>query len=158
MRFSKRLQVTCMLVQLFSMSNMMTSAHGEQSAHRTGMNEIKATIASIKTSGSTRQRTDFAWHLSVLIRKEDPANIDVDTIDEITGLLRDRDDSVRYWAAASLGYLGQHAERAIPALRTALLESACLPGTKTSASGIIIALRKIGIEPEVTSCQNPSAK
>src|SRR5689334_17022408 len=120
MRFPKRFQVIYILAQLSSMLLIPTGVYGSESEHQTIMNEIGETLHNIQRSGSVQQRTDFAMHLSMLIRKENPTNIDVDTIDEITALLRDRDDSVRYWAATSLGFLGPRAQRAVPALRIAL--------------------------------------
>ena len=57
--------------------------------------------------------------------------------------LKDRNDSVRYWTAMSLGHIGKPAEIAVPDLLVALEDMVDSYGSKDSSSGICFALDRI---------------
>jgi len=96
---------------------------------------IKEMIEQIKTSASPTKRQDgteftekqFAANtLTYFIMDMDPREreaLDPGIIDDIAGLLGDQDIHVRYEAAAALGYIGEPARRAVPALLQALKEA-----------------------------------
>ena len=64
-------------------------------------------------------------------------------IRKIEPLLKHENDSIRYWAAMSLGKLGPMASDAIPQLISSLAEKIDDFSSKTSASGIQYALDQI---------------
>ncbi|MES1971426.1 MAG: hypothetical protein V4472_03145 [Pseudomonadota bacterium] len=72
---------------------------------------------------------------------------------EVVSLLDFPDDSVRYWVARAIGNLGASGRPAVPRLKKLLSEVDCLPGSKTSASGIRFALSQMGVpEPPHQKC------
>jgi HEAT repeat protein len=112
--------------------------------------KIESIIDQIKTERSSTVRTDAAEKLSALLQHRDRSDIDAleaRVIDDIAGLMSDRDDSIRCWGALALGQIGAPAERAVPALERALKEIEPVPGSlvadKSSESCIISALRRI---------------
>ncbi len=110
------------------------------------MNDVNAMIRKIEELKSP-ERTDLALQLSAYIKQQNPAEISEDVVTRIARLLKDRDDSVRYWAATALGYIGPKASAAAPKLLQALNEiekDKEKGGTgKTSADAIRLALQRI---------------
>ncbi|MBV8537482.1 MAG: HEAT repeat domain-containing protein [Alphaproteobacteria bacterium] len=107
-------------------------------------------IERIRSERDTRARTELATELANLSAENaGSTEIDEDMIDAISSLLSDRDDSVRFWAALSLGQFGKRASRAVPALNRALKEaderdrSMVLGPDLGSADAIHSALQKI---------------
>jgi len=64
-------------------------------------------------------------------------------IPKLQSLLKHKDDSVRYWAAMSLGKLGPIASETVPDLISSLVEKIDDYSSKSSASGIQYALDQI---------------
>jgi HEAT repeat protein len=113
---------------------------------------IETMIKNITAEHSTPIRARLAEQLSTFIQHSDRAAIDAldaKEIDDLAGLLSDRDDVVRFWAALALGHIGAPAARAIPVLERALREAEPALGSNiigpdlSSASAIRGALRKI---------------
>lgn len=95
-----------------------------------------------KNEPSVNARTEDARQLADQVRRNELAVSDAD-IQLLADMLSDRDDSVRYWIAMSLGYIGPRTRPAVPALGKALEEVQCAHGSKTSADAIRLALTKI---------------
>lgn len=57
--------------------------------------------------------------------------------------LEDRDDSVVYWTAISISKFGEEAKYLLPKLKALLVIKEKLPGSKTSASSIRLAISRI---------------
>ena len=104
---------------------------------------IAQQVEKIKKESSSTSRPDEAERLADLVKQKAAHVIPESLLAEITDLLTDRDDTVRYWTAMALGYLGPQAASSIPALEKALKEIEKVRGSKTSASGIRFALAKI---------------
>ena len=117
----------------------------------TPMTQLSGTIKTIRTGETSSIRTNAAQHLFELTRGR-ARKIDDKTISEITSLLDSPDDSVRYWVARSLGNFGRRARTAAPKLQEILARVDCLQGSKTSASGIRLALKEMGITPAPAKC------
>lgn len=100
-------------------------------------------INAIKKEPSGNVRTEDARRLAEQVRRNELAVSDAD-IAVLAGMLSDRDDSVRYWIATTLGYLGPRAQQAAPALERALKDAQCAHEDKTSAPALRSALAKIG--------------
>lgn len=116
------------------------------------VHSVADSIQRIKDEKSPSLRTSYAQQLAESIRSTKPDVSDAE-IDELAKMMSDRDDSVRYWIATSIGYLGPRAKRTVPHLEQALKEKACDTGSKTSASAIRLALTRIGVEPPVFPCK-----
>jgi hypothetical protein len=116
--------------------------------------KIELMIDHIKAERSSTVRTEVVQRLSAMLQHQDYSDVDIleaRPIDDIAGLLSDRDDSVRYWAAMALGQIGPPAGRAVPALERALREveasTSAIVAAKTSESGIRFAVRTITGKP-----------
>lgn len=116
------------------------------------MNFIVAETNRIKGESSSVRRTDDAQRLAQWVRENKAKVVDPADIELLAGLLTDKDDSVRYWAAMALGYIGPPAQSAVPALQKALEDRKCDRSSKTSASAITIALTNIGVTPKKVQC------
>lgn len=118
--------------------------------------DVYALIQKIESEASDSVRTELTSHLARQLREIPNAHeLDMQAVNRIAGLLSDSADSVRYWAALSLGNIGSSARSAVPALIKALKERECVGyPTKayiqlslSSADGIRTALERIGSEP-----------
>jgi len=118
------------------------------------MKHFSDALADARTSATSTARTAAAERLFALTGKMNPNDVNDKTIVDLMSLLAGSDDSTRYWAARSLGVLGPRAKIAVPILQSTLTEVDCLPGSKTSASGIRFALLQIGITPPPYSCKS----
>jgi HEAT repeat protein len=105
----------------------------------------------IENEPSVNARTEDARKLADQVHRNGLAVSDAD-IKLLADMLSDRDDSIRYWIAMALGYIGPRAQPAVPALEKALQEVQCVPGSKTSASAIRLALIKIGATARHQDC------
>ena len=129
--------------------------------------EIAARLVQIQSASDTSSRIDRAAHLAEYIASRGPldvANVEAPVVDEMAELLDDNADLVRFYAAASLGFLGPTARRAIPALEKALErregERGIVAGQPTvfsaalsSAQAICVALTKIDLTRVPSTCQ-----
>jgi hypothetical protein len=107
--------------------------------------------SAIKNEPSVNARTEDARKLADQVHRNELAVSDAD-IQLLVDMLSDRDDSVRYWIAMALGYVGPRAQPAVTALEKALQEMQCVHGSKTSASAIRLALTKIGATVRQQDC------
>ena len=85
--------------------------------------EIAERVAEVQSATDPSTRIDRAAHLAEYIASRGPldvANVEPPIVDGMAELLEDNADLVRFYAAASLGFLGPSARRAIPALEKAL--------------------------------------
>lgn len=130
---------------------MSGSALGDPTSKEVNVTEIAELIEKIGKERSSNVRTQYAQDL-VKVARRDPQRVDDKTIDDVAKLLSSNDDSVRYWAAGALGIFGPRATRAVPALEQALAEIKCSMGSKTSESGIRLALERITGKPSKHNC------
>ena len=100
-------------------------------------------VDKIKREPSGRSRTNEAEALADLLKEKAAETIPDSVLADITSLMSDRDDSVRYWTAMGLGFLGPQAAPSIPALERALKQIEHSRAAKTSASAIRLALTRI---------------
>jgi hypothetical protein len=96
--------------------------------------------------------TEDARQLADQVRRNELTVSDAD-IKLLADMLSDRDDSVRYWIAVTLAYIGPRARPAVPALGEALEEIQCAHGIKTSADSIRLALTMIGATMRLSRLQ-----
>jgi len=128
--------------------------------------EIANRVAMIEAAPDTDARIESAAHLAEYIASRAPveiSNIDPPVIDDMAELLNDNDDWVRFYVAASLGFLGPSARRAIPALEKALARGEppreVLPGQTrifaglNSAHAICAAFEKIDLSRVPGNCR-----
>lgn len=104
-------------------------------------------VESARHGESSAARTDAAEDLFEMTSGDESRHLEVDSISEIATLLDAPDDSVRYWAARSLGNFGKRARFTIPKLKKLLSQVDCLHASKTSASGVRFALKQMGESP-----------
>jgi hypothetical protein len=99
-------------------------------------------------------RTNAAQKLATLAHDMPQKDISHETLTAIITLMDSPEDSVRYWIARSIGNLGNRGKIAIPKLKESLVLADCLPGTKTSASGIRFALSQLDVaQPPHADCE-----
>ena len=85
--------------------------------------EISERVALVQSAPNEGMRIERAANLAEYIASRGPldvANVEAPVVDDMAELLDDDVDLVRFYAAASLGFLGSSARRAIPALEEAL--------------------------------------
>ena len=130
--------------------------------------EIAKRIAMVESAIETRLRVDRAAHLAEYIASRGPLDVltvKAAVVDEMAELLDDDVDLVRFYAAASLGFLGASARRAIPALEKALARREAERGIVfgqprvftspvSSVQAICAALTKIDLTRVPGGCQN----
>jgi hypothetical protein len=130
--------------------------------------EIGKRIALVESTADITTRIDRAAHLAEYIASRKPLDVsDVEPpiVDRMAELLEDDADLVRFYAAASLGFLGASARRAIPALEQALArleaergivfgQPRVFSGAVTSLQAICAALTKIDLSRVPTACQS----
>ena len=130
--------------------------------------EIAERVASVQGATDPSTRIDRAAHLAEYIASRGPldvADVEAPVVDDMAELLNDNADLVRFYAAASLGFLGPTARRAIPALEKALERRegergivAGQPNVFTSAvsseQAICAALTKIDLSRVPSTCQS----
>jgi len=139
---------------------------GKAVAQPTIDGEIANRVALIEGAPDTDARIESAAHLAEYIASRGPveiSNIDPPVIDEMAELLNDGEDWVRFYVAASLGFLGPSARRAIPALEKALARGEpprdVLPGQTrifagiNSAHAICAAFEKIDLSRVPSNCR-----
>jgi HEAT repeat protein len=129
--------------------------------------EIAERVAQVQTASDTSMRIDRAAHLAEYIASRGPlavAEVEAPIVDDMAELLEDNADLVRFYAAASLGFLGPSARRAIPALEKALErregergivsgQPRVFPTAVSSAQAICVALTKIDLSRVPSTCQ-----
>ncbi len=121
-------------------------------ARVTSMLCISDYIVKIRTEKSKTLRTQYAEELSDSIGKGEQKNITDTDINMLADMMADKDDSVRYWIAISLGLIGPRAKHALPQLEKAYKEKVCVIASKTSASAIRPAISRIGGRTPSITC------
>jgi HEAT repeat protein len=130
--------------------------------------EIAERVAGVQNATDPSTRIDRAANLAEYIASRGPldvANVEAPVVDDMAELLEDNADLVRFYAAASLGFLGPSARRAIPALEKALErhegERGIVTGqprvfttTISSELAICAALSKIDLNRVPSTCQS----
>ena len=143
---------TCFAMSLGALIILLSCTSEAQSNTTVPTRRLGKAIAQVRMGGSPKARTDAAECLAQLTHGIDPTKVDDKTLGDLVSLLDVSDDSVRYWVARSLGNLGPRAKMAAPRLQAILADVDCLPGSKTSASGIRFALSQIGVTPPPPRC------
>ena len=116
------------------------------------MVDVSGELQKIKQETSVGKRTQCAEQLAGSIKSKGQQSVSDADIDSLASMMSDRDDSVRYWIATALGYVGPRAHHAIPQLEQALRERACDNSSKTSASAIRLAMSRIGVKVPEFPC------
>jgi hypothetical protein len=106
------------------------------------MNQISKALNALENEPPGLHRYKEAGNLALSLKNSGSLCVTSGDVKILTRLLRDKDDSMRYWAAGMIGNIGLRARSTIPALRAALAERPCLGNN--SALAIRIALRKLG--------------
>jgi HEAT repeat protein len=107
------------------------------------MTDVKMLIDRIKTEKISKDRIDHAERVADLVAKMAHERVEEQLVQNLVECLSDKEDAVRYWIAVALGHLGPQARAAIPALEDALKQVEGVHGSKTSASGIRLAIGRI---------------
>lgn len=129
--------------------------------------EIDKRIALVESTADTTTRIDRAAHLAEYIASRKPldvSEVEPPIVDRMAELLDDDADLVRFYAAASLGFLGASARRAIPALEQALArleaergtvfaQPRVFTGAVSSVQAICAALTKLDLSRVPAACQ-----
>ena len=131
---------------------------------------IAQLLDGIRTEPNGDIRRQHTARLAEYIAAESNGTVKLEprTIDGIAGLLADEEDWVRFYAAASLGFVGSDARRALPQLERALDRA---KGTATlgagapeifgglgSANAICAAIGKIDLGRRPESCEGLGAR
>jgi hypothetical protein len=117
----------------FGFSSFIVHASQPESPSET----LSYAIDQIRSERSIIKRTALAEDLANLARNiPKTAFIDDKAILNITLLLNDKDDSVRYWSALALGNLGPRATLALPELKIAFDEAVKEEKHSFLASGV----------------------
>lgn len=126
---------------------------------------IEEIIQMLRASSDADSRTGFAAQLAefVAAQRTEAARIDAQVVDDMATLLSDGDDWVRFYGAASLGFVGPAARRAIPALEKALEQSretmalnagqTSVFGALSSAGAICTAFTRIDLSRVPAGCE-----
>ena len=104
-------------------SAVALAAFGASAFAQTIDSEISDRVALVQSAPDASMRIERAAHLAEYVASRgslDVSNVEAPVVDDMAELLDDDVDMVRFYAAASLGFLGATARRAIPALEEAL--------------------------------------
>jgi len=118
---------------------------------KAGMN-ASVVLTNIRNQPPGRLRYEMMENLAVGLMNCGDSCLSRQDIDIIDGMLRDEDDSARFWMATILGNLGARAQNSIASLQSALAERPCREGTISSAVAVRLALTKLGAEPAYLPC------
>lgn len=134
--------VTALLVQAFALPGQQSMLDAE----------IQGLVQLVNRASDPQNRYLLAREISGSVVSDKTRDVSPQTISQLTDLLRDRDDVVRFWAATALGNIGTLAITAVPALERALQEAAgkytnSIPPSLYSADAINGALEKLTGRP-----------
>ena len=121
----------------------------------------------VQSAPDPSMRIERAAHLAEYIASRGPlgvSGIEAPVVDDMAELLDDDVDLVRFYAAASLGFLGSSARRAIPALEEALArreqergiaigQPQVFSSAVSSVQAICLALSKIDLSRVPDTCR-----
>jgi hypothetical protein len=149
----KRYFAVCVIVLLVSLSLLFMPATTMAQNDDGTAASIREKMASIRTGLTSEARTAAAKQLFEITRRHASRHVDRKSLLDIASLLDTEEDSVRYWVAMTLGNFGPRAKFAVPRLVAVLTQVDCSHASKTSASGIRVALRKIGVHNPPSKCE-----
>ena len=115
------------------------------------LTRVQNEIDAVRGEPNVALRTERMFRLAASIRMSSSSLNDAE-IDSVADMLTDKADSVRYWVAIALSFVGVRARRAAPQLRKALSEIVCVIGSKTSEEAIRLAFAKMEIVPPDFRC------
>src|SRR5258705_3551979 len=98
-------KATAALAACVFLSIQPVASHGAEGA----TDFIRREIDNINREGSSIVRTKYAKKLAELMKNDAHDHITDSDIDLLAGTMQDKDDSVRYWIASSLGFIGERA-------------------------------------------------
>jgi hypothetical protein len=107
------------------------------------LQEMNGLVGKIRSESDVNVRTAHAEQLMVLAKKDPTRPYGQSLVTQIADLLDDPADSVRYWIATTLGFIGPQASAAVPQLERALVAAEKISASKTSASAIRLAIQRI---------------
>jgi hypothetical protein len=110
---------------------------------RMALEEIASMVDKIRAEVNVDARTDKAEKLVELVEKDPRRPYSSSLVMRVAGLLEDPADSVRYWVATALGFMGPQASGALPQLERALALVKDSSASKTSESAIELAIKRI---------------
>jgi hypothetical protein len=130
--------------------------------------EIARRVVLIQSASGASERIERAAQLAEYVASRGPldvAYVEAPVVDDMAELLEDNVDMVRFYAAASLGFLGPAARRAIPALEKALArheqergivfgQPRVFSAAISSAQAICAALMRIDLNRVPATCQS----
>jgi len=130
--------------------------------------EISERVALVQSAPDASMRIERAAHLAEYIASRGPldvSTVEAPVVDDMADLLDDDVDLVRFYAAASLGFLGSSARRAIPALEEALArreqergivvgQPRIFSSAVSSVQAICLALSKIDLSRVPETCRS----
>jgi HEAT repeat protein len=108
-------------------------------------------IAQVRSIADGEMRREALERITFVLRRNSSHIVERDVM-ALAAFMSDPDDRVRQWAALALGQIGPRASAAVPALQAAIPAVDCVWAGKNSRSGIIFALRRIGVEPILADC------
>lgn len=117
------------------------------------VNEVSSALSDILAQKPGVARSEKAASLAVHLFETESTCVTEKDIRTLVMMLRNDDESIRFWAAVMIGNVGHRAQDAVPALEAALAERPCEDGTMTSASAIRRALGKLGHETAERPCE-----
>lgn len=154
--------VRALAFALFAVVALTPSASFAQTAE-TRIGEMIADIRA-EPDGDARGQATARLAEYVAAQGNGAMRLEARIVDDIAGLLSDEDDWVRFYAAASLGFVGPEARRIIPQLERALDRAkgvatlgAGAPeifASLSSANAICAAIGKIDLGRRPAGCEN----
>jgi hypothetical protein len=130
-----RLRAICVSVVLVGLL-FGRSSHAQNDKIAEAVDRIRSTAPSV-------QRTEAARSLFDLTRNGAGRNTSDAEIASLISLLDDKDISVEYWVAGTLGNIGFRAKSAIPHLNDLLRRTECQPLEKSPADAARYALKRM---------------
>lgn len=141
---------TSLIVALASSNGYAQPEEGDQ------MTEIASGLSKISSEKSGVHRSRMASELAVRVKELGPECITDKDLSALIDLLKDDDDSVRFFAATMIGNSGPRGVKAITALEEAIADRPCENMALTSAAAIRATLVKFGRPPpssDALGCQ-----
>lgn len=114
--------------------------------------QIVAAVERARSETDPKVRADAALEVAELVRDANPRDIEGSTIEQIISLLDSPHDTVRMWAATSLGRFGKRAKAAVPKLLELLPAADCQRVGINSATAIRGTLPKLGVTAPKLNC------
>jgi hypothetical protein len=136
---------------LLAMSGMGAGQARTPPANDIAPMNVGEAIAQVRSISDGEMRREALERITFVLRRDSSHIVERDVM-ALAAFMSDPDDRVRQWAALALGQIGPRASAAVPALQAAIPAVDCVWASKNSRSGIIFALRRIGVEPILADC------